>query len=104
MIRGILLALLMVPTMATALDLKLGLMYVNEPLYNGTYSKYEYQEEFDEESTIGRIELIQRFAIEKKNAFINIFFLHMSQLTSPDPHYGINAVGAELEFHFELFD
>ena len=102
MIRGILLALLMAPSAASALDLKFGLMYVRDPLYNGVYPDGDKNYVYEEQPIVGRIELIQKFRIEK-NATINLFITHMSQFTAPDPHYGINAIGAELEFNFNLF-
>jgi hypothetical protein len=104
MIKGFLLALLMVPTIASALDLKFGLMHVRDPLYNGVYydrspNGYTYPEA----PIVGRVELIQRFKFDK-NASFNIFATHMSQFSETDPHYGINAIGAELEFNFNLWN
>ena len=99
MIRAALLVLLLAPVTATALNLKVGLMYADEPLYNGTYDGDEY----NETPIVGRIELIQKFRIEK-NVSINVFAVHMSQFMRSDPHYGINAVGAELDFDINLFD
>lgn len=99
--RTFLLVLLLAPTLSSALDLKVGLMYVDEPLYNGIYSNEYKNKAYDDEPIVGRIELSQKFKIEN-NASLNVFFMHMSQLTRSDPHHGINAIGAELEF--DLFN
>ena len=96
MIRGVLLALLMVPASASALDLKLGLLQADHPLYENLYDHYT-----DDDGIIGRIELIQRFDVAK-GASINVFATHLSLFGERDPHYGINAVGVELEFNFKL--
>ena len=103
MIKGILLALMLVPTVATGLDLKFGLMYTRDPLYNGTYREDGTEYWYKETPIVGRIELIQKFRIDEDATF-NIFATHMSQFMLPDPHYGINAIGVELEFNLNLFD
>ena len=103
MIRGLFLVLLMMPSLASALDLKFGLMYARDPLYNGTYfDRSENGIEYPETPIVGRIELIQKFKFDPYASF-NIFATHMSQFMETDPHYGINAIGVELEFNFELW-
>jgi len=104
MLRGIFLALLMVPSIVSALDLKFGLMYTRDPLYNGVY--YDRSADgytYPETPIVGRIEVIQRFKFDP-NASFNVFATHLSQFSETDPHYGINAIGAELEFNIKLFD
>lgn len=97
MIRPFLFVLLFLPTLSSALDLKMGMMYTDEPLYNGVYSDEYKNAVYENEPFVGRIEITQKFKIEN-NATLNVFFMHMSQLTRSDPHHGINAIGAELEF------
>ena len=103
MIRGLLLWLLLLPSVAAALDLKFGLMYARDPLYNGVYNEDGTNYAYKETPIIGRVELIQRFRIDNDSSF-NIFYTRLSQFMLPDPHYGINAVGVELEFNLKLFD
>ena len=66
MIRGILLVLLMVPSIASALDLKFGLMYARDPLYNGVYPDGDKNYVYEEQPIVGRIELIQKFKLYNK--------------------------------------
>lgn len=96
MFRGILLALLLVPVSVSALDLKLGLMQTAEPFYDNQYDEY-----IDDDGVVGRVEISQRFKFHKSASF-NIFAVHMSLFNERDPHYGINAIGAELEFNFQF--
>jgi len=100
MIRGLLLALLLAPITATALDLRLGLAYSADPLYNGVYyDKRAAGYTYPDDGIVGKIELSQRFSIDE-HVGINIFATHYSYLYYADPHFGINLLGAELEFRF----
>jgi len=103
MIKGILLTLLLVPSIASALDLRLGLMQPSEPLYENVYDGVVDRNgnTVDDDGLVGRIELSQRFRVNE-TASINIFLMHMSLWRERDPHYGINALGVELEFNFKI--
>ena len=100
MIKGLLLALLMVPTTASALDLRLGLAYADEPLYNGIYyDRSPNGIDYPDHGIVGKVELSQHLPIDKHVGF-NIFATHYSYLYYTDPHYGINLLGVELQFRF----
>lgn len=95
MIRSLLFLALIVPTMSSALDIKLGLMQTLDPLYEDLYDYH------DDDGIVGRIDVTQRFMMTPASS-INVFFTHMSLWRQKDPHHGINALGVEVEFNFDL--
>lgn len=99
MIRGFLLALLMVPMSASALDLRLGLLYSPDELYNGIYQDGDRYYVYPDHGIIGKIEVSQHFPIDE-HVGINVFATHYSYLYYNDPHFGLNFFGAELQFRF----
>jgi len=94
----LLILVLMLPTAASSLELKLGIMKAEAPLYEGVYSDPEmWSDPIDDTGLIGRVEIGHNFKLAE-NVGVNVFAMHMSLVTERDPHFGINAVGAELVF------
>ncbi len=86
------------PFATNALEIKLGILDLAEPLYEGVYSDGEkWVDPIDDTGLVGRIEIGHQFNFNK-NFGINIFATHLSMLTEKDPHYGVNGIGAELVF------
>ena len=94
----ILALMLMCPLLAHSLEIKFGLMQLDEPLYEGVYSDPEmWVETIDDTGLVGRIEIGHNFKLTK-SVGINVFAMHMSLFHDKDPHYGVNGIGAELVF------
>lgn len=96
--------LLALPFTANALELKLGILNLASPLYEGRYSNPAWSNEryrypIDDTGLVGRIEIGHQFDLND-HVGINVFATHLSMLTERDPHYGVNGVGAELVFTF----
>lgn len=101
MFRGIMLALLLVPATASAIELKLGLLYAQDQLYNGEYTDRNAQGyTYDHNGIIGKVEVSHHFPVDDKFG-INIFATHYSYFAETDPHFGINLFGAEMQFSFD---